>query len=389
MNRRTLLGTLALTGGITRTPRKTFGFQAYPQRTLLEKAEDRLNLLLALIPDTERFRDLQQSHQAWVDFRRQADAWNSPLEDAVSGFAYLGFIGDYMRRLGAHGFDQALSIERDSIEGDSQALAIWTGIDPHSVISLLRELNFEELDFGNITVLLQREVDLRRMFLGAEHRYIAILEEHNAIAFASSVELILEYAGSMAAGVPTLKDRGDAFIQPLIREVAWAQEWLSGELLNKSSAQFPLGDINLSQEKIETIRGLEHLEKTRFGVSPRVTKYSIGKDAGYTERNLRDPDEPPRDVVEGYPQPYQFISLKYESEADAALACDIIEWRWENALSWRSGETLAESHLPQPIDRSEIALGIITQTFESRSSYATWGMVHSPDFSIYGWGTLQ
>lgn len=390
MNRRSLLGALALTGPIIKVPRKTYGFRADSQRKLLETAEDRLNQLLALIPDTEKFRELQKSHQAWVDFKRQADAWNSPIEDTPSAYSSVMLINENFRRLGYHGYDQTLSIGRNFNQHNTDALAVWTGIEPDGLIPFLRELNFEELDFGNITVLLQRDVDIRRMFLNDVLRFIAILESHNAIVFASSVELILEYAGSMAAGVPTLKDRGDESARSLIREVAWAQHWPSARALDKSNAQFPWEYSDLPHETIETIRGLEHLEKMRFGVSPRVFSFAFGQDAGFTERNLRNPEEPPREVADGYLEPSQFITLKYESQADASLACDIIDWRWENALSWGNGEPLAETLLPQPIDRSEIGLGIITQTLDSRSSYFLHSLKSErwTDLSIYGWGSL-
>ena len=75
MNRRSFLSTVGLVGMIEKVPRLTYRLQPTPQRALLETSEDRLMGMLALIPDTERFRSFLVSDLRWVDVSRQADAW--------------------------------------------------------------------------------------------------------------------------------------------------------------------------------------------------------------------------------------------------------------------------------------------------------------------------
>ncbi len=345
--------------------------------------------LLALIPDSDRFRELVGSEMSWVDVAKQIDAFgHSENPDAVRGsVAAQGYwpdhpFGFFRSSDNVLQIDQALSIEN---QDQAEFLSVIAGIEPESVAIGLRELGYKEIDFDSVTVLVHEETDLRKSIEG-DNRFIAVLKGHDAVAYASSEPTILEYAGLIASNSSTMDTSDLGSVLKMLHEESWTQSWLLGAVLDKTDIEF---SPEIDVYTIETIRGLGHLEKERFGVAPEVLKVAVGIDAGLPTKNLRNPDATPIPVVEGYREPREYIFLQYASAEDAQRASEIIEWRWENAISWRTGEPLTDLISPEPIDQSQIETGVILQTFADRfATHFVGNMIYSGDLSIYGWGSL-
>jgi hypothetical protein len=393
MDRRAFVAGLISAAALSRLQVDAVGAQTDPTRTIQASAEDRLLELLALIPHSDRFRGLLDSEMRWVDVAKQIDAFGrSKNPDDVSGSVlYQGYwpkdpefllfsSGEELLHL-----DQALSIEH---RDQSESLSIFMGADSEALAQKLRELGYEEVQFNDVTVLIHREPDLRNQIQG-RNRFVAVLGSYDTAVYASSEAAILEYAGLIASHGSTMDEVDLGSQLEMLREDAWSQSWLPGRVLDKSNVEFSETTDPELVERRELVRGLEHLEQRRFGIAPEVLKVAVGIDAGLPTRNLRNPEASPIPVVDGYDdQPSEYVFLQYASEEDARRASEIIDWRWENAISWRTGEPLSDLVSPEPIDQSQIETGLILQTFADRfATHFVANMIIQGDLALYGWGT--
>jgi hypothetical protein len=393
MNRRAFVAGLTSAAALSRLQVDPVGAQTGSSRTIQASAEDRLLELLALIPDSDRFRSLLASEMRWVDVAKQIDAFGhsgnpSNVAGSVLNQGYWPTNSDFLlsrRREVLLHLDQALSMEyRDQ----SESLSIFVGADADALAGELRERGYEEVTFNDVTVMTHEEPDLRNQIQG-DNRFVAVLHAHAAAVFASSEAAILEYAGLVASHGPTMDEADPGGILAMLRADSWSQSWLPGSVLDKSEVEFTAtADLELVERR-EIVRGLEHLEQRSFGVAPEVLELAVGIDAGLPTKNLRNPDATPIPVAEGYDeQPSEYIFLQYASEEDARRASDIIEWRWENAISWMTGEPLVDMLSPQPIDQSRIESGLILQAFAYPfATHAVANMIFQRDLALYGWGT--